>query len=221
MILTCPIISTVFDTGIDKVNTIIIENQKMLSAFLNSILLQINGYDGNIVLSNNNKELSFEKSIELLTQFFPFDINKKSLITKVLSSLEKRAISSVYYGDTMKILSDLELYMQNISDDLNYDYSFSKLSISALLKSSGFEFNENYDYLGEKILDYFNLVYEYEREKLFITVNLRSYLDDDEIFRFVDTVLKKKINLIMIDAFEHNFITNEKRLIIDKDLCKI
>ena len=65
------------------------------------------------------------------------------------------------------------------------------------------------------------LVTEFDRKKLYITINLRSYIDDIETEKFIDTVLNHSYNLIMIESYEHSRLPNEQRYIIDADLCEI
>lgn len=221
MKFTYPEIETVFETDCDKVNTLIIENQNLFTALQTDIYDQISGLDGKSVLSENDKLLNFGKSSEILVQFVPFRLNTKSLQTKVSSAFEKTAANEDYFAVTNKILGDIEAYLYNVSQNLNCDLNFPKVNISSLVKAVGFEFSEDYDSLGEKIIDYFELVTEFDRKKLFFTVNLRSYLNGKESELFLETVLKHGYNVIMFEAFEHKLLTNEKRVIIDSSLCEI
>ncbi|MBR6669871.1 MAG: type II-A CRISPR-associated protein Csn2 [Ruminococcus sp.] len=60
-----------------------------------------------------------------------------------------------------------------------------------------------------------------KQTKLFITVNLRSYLTKDQIEKLFESVLLKKINWICIESAEHERLKNEDVIIIDKDMCVI
>lgn len=216
-----PEISSVFDTQNNYVNTIIIENPLFLFRVISEINSQINGNDGVCVISNNNKELPFDKNVELLTQFIPFELNKKPLQSKLNSSLEKLSVQDDYYINTMELISKLENWLYQISQNLNCDLSFDRASVSSIIKAMSPSFKEDYDSLAEKIIDYFELIHEFDREKLFITLNLRDFIDDNDCRYFLDTIIKHQYNLIMIESHEHTHLDNEKRLIIDKDLCEI
>ena len=78
-----------------------------------------------------------------------------------------------------------------------------------------------YESLAEKILDYFELVEEYDKKKLFIMVNLRSYLSDEEMKMFMRDVLARKIQVLLIESSERSVLDEEKRYIVDADLCVI
>lgn len=58
-----PKINYVFDTDTDKINTLVIENQRLMFDLLTDIEQQLSGYDGKTVLSDNNKILSISKQL--------------------------------------------------------------------------------------------------------------------------------------------------------------
>lgn len=216
-----PEIGKVFDTDIGKINTLVIENQALLINLLSDIYGQIEGIDGKSVLSDNKGILPMSKFAELLTQFVPFELSKKTLISKISTLLEKKAVAEDMYLETVELLSSIERYLSKLSFDFNCNPIFQKISINSLIKASGFEINETYDSLGEKILDYFELVREFDHDKLFITFNLRSFLSDSETQLFIEDILKREIKLIMIESSERKLLSSENRLLIDSDLCEI
>ena len=65
------------------------------------------------------------------------------------------------------------------------------------------------------------LVTEFDRRKLYLTVNLRSYISDNEAYEFMKTVLNHGYNVIMLESSEHTHLDEELRYIIDADLCEI
>lgn len=82
-----PDIDIVIDTDEDYVNSIIIENPNIMSAMIQDINEQIIGNNGISVVSDNNKIMEISKSVEIITQFIPFEINKKSLMNKLVTKL--------------------------------------------------------------------------------------------------------------------------------------
>ncbi len=65
------------------------------------------------------------------------------------------------------------------------------------------------------------MVREFERDKLFFTVNLRSFLTDDQADCFFQSVVMHKFSVIMFENKDYPKSKWEKRLILDKDLCTI
>ena len=214
-------IEEVFNVCHEYINTIIIENQKLFSEICKDIYYQIEGNDGRTIVSIDNAPIDIEKNVELITQFIPFELNKKSLLNKVISRVEKMAIDPDYYEITMMELANIEKFILRITENMEGNLIYSKLSISNIIKSLGIEFEDYDTNLCEKIIDYMELVREYDHDKLFIFVNLRSYITDYECIRLYDTILRKQFHTIMIDNCEHDIYPMEKRIIVDKDNCVI
>lgn len=220
MKLVYPDIDHVFDTSISQVNILVIENQKLLKSFIEDLSKQVMGLDGNTVVSNNEKVLDFNKNVELIKDYFPFEINRKSLLNKITNKLVCQAIE-YDYENMMEVIGGLESFLNKQIVHLAGDLYFSKLDFESLLKASGLSINEEYTSLCEKLLEYMELVREYEKDKLFVYLNLRNYIDDNEIKSFFDTVLRHQYHVLMIEGSVHTQVDSEKCYIIDQDLCEI
>lgn len=221
MTFVYPEISNVFDMDNDFVNVLIIENQNLFSSLLIDLKTQLSGGSGFAVVSERNNILPTEKFLEVIDCFVPFELSKKALISKAEKLLEQYAVRNENYEQTMEMLSQIEQFLMDISFDLKCDFLFDKISLTSLIKSAGIRFNEDYDSLAEKVVDYFELVTELERKKLFVTINLRSYITDIEAQKFLDTVIQHDYNLIMIESSEHTRLNGENRYIVDSSLCEI
>lgn len=221
MKLVYPSINSVFDTENEKINKLVIENQSLLYEICADILGQIKGVEGKTVVSIDNKPVVISKKVELLSDFISFDINKRNLITKLNNAAERIAISPEYYETTMVELAELEKYLIRVINNMLGNISYSKLNVSSLIKSVGLQFSEEYDSLCEEIVDYMELVREYDQDKLFVIVNLRLFITDEECELFYDTVTRKNLHVIMIEGMQNTSLENENTYIVDKDLCEI
>ena len=65
------------------------------------------------------------------------------------------------------------------------------------------------------------LVREFDRDKLFIFVSLRSYFSPEKIADFFDTIISHEFKVLLVDQLSNEALPNEKRLTIDADLCEI
>lgn len=221
MKIILPHVDYVFECSDEKMCSIVIENQKLLYTIICDILRQVQGDDGETVLSENNQAIAMSKYAELITQFTPFEINHKNLFNKVVSEMQKIAVDELHYMKTQQIVSEWERYLIDLSTGMVGNLNFSKALADTLIKSAGIEFEDMYESLAEKILDYFELVEEYDKKKLFIMVNLRSYLSDEEMKMFMRDVLARKIQVLLIESSERSVLDEEKRYIVDADLCVI
>ena len=222
MKMVFPGINQVFDCeNGEEVWSLVIENQNLFYGILSDIRGQIEGIEGKVVLSEKNNLLSIAKTVELLIQFVSFEINQKQLISKVISKLGQIAVDEMHYGRTMELLGEIESYFTELAFELTGNIEFTKLGAEGLLKGAGVQFCDDYEQLGEKIIDYMELVSEYDREKLFIFVNLRSYISDAQMEEFLETALARGYQMLLLESCEHPLLPREKRYIVDADLCEI
>lgn len=216
-----PEIGKVFETDGSFINTLVIENQGLFCRLIEDVQSQVNGFEGRSVLSEDNKILPINKNLEVLSQFVPFEINRKNLISKICSAIETKAISDEYYGRTCELLNEIERYLMDITFDFSCDLNFEKINASALIKAAGVEVADDYESLGEKILDLMELVTEFDRRKFYVIINLRSYLSDEETALFMETALQHRFSILMIESGERPLLPQECRFLVDKDLCEI
>ena len=221
MKFTHPQIDRAFDTCCGKVNSIVVENQHFLSELLCDVASQLQGFDGQWIVSENETMLSFNRAVELLDVFVPFELNRKPLITKLCAVLERYAVLPEIYEKTGEIVTCINEYLDTLAFELPNDIVFTKVNIGSVIKGACPEFRDDYDSIGEKVIDYFELVRQLDRDKLFITLNLRSFIDDEEAERFMETVLNHGYHVIMLESSDRARLPSECRLVIDADLCEI
>ncbi|MDO4476229.1 MAG: type II-A CRISPR-associated protein Csn2 [Lachnospiraceae bacterium] len=215
-----PEIDHIFDTDTERIPVLVIENQELLLRLLSDVQSQIDGKDGRCVVSAGGKVLPFGKMVELHSQFVPFDINKKSILTKAVAEMEDIAVTD-HYEQVAEILTNMEKLLVELSFEMSGEIVSTKLSWTNLLKSVGMEFVEEYSTLAEKLLDYMELVQAYERQKLFIFVNLRSYVNDSDMEMLMETILKRRSHVLFIESHELRKLPCEQRYVVDIDLCEI
>ncbi len=216
-----PMIDKVFSTEESGINCIVIENKRFYSEVVDDIYQQTQGNKGKSVVSSDGTILDFSKNVDLSTSFFPFDINRKELLSKILASLEHRTQEPEIYEMTMRLLSDIERFFDDISDGISCDLTYSKLTISSLLKAAGIEIVDDGESLPERILNYMELVREFVGNKLFIMINLRSFVDDRLVESFFESVKMHKFDLLMFENTSYPVLRNELRFTVDEDLCCI
>lgn len=217
---THPELERVFDTESDAVPTLIVENRPFFVRLLSDLYQQTDGFSGQSVLSRNDTPIDFTKNAEIIENFVPFDINRKTLITKMISALEKAASSPEQTVPTGDLLQRIEEYLGGIAFDFPCDIIFPKLSISGLIKSAGPELRAEYETISEAVLDYMELVQTFDRERLFITVNMRCFVADEEMALFLSTAHSHGYHLLMLESHAYPLLPMESRTVVDDDLCE-
>ncbi len=206
----------------ELVYSLTVENNRAFVEIVNGLYDQIQGEDGEFVLSEYDMPVAISKHIELLTQFVPFDGNRKTLVTKLYNLLKKESMCGELYCDTQQIGTALVAYVEKLLDRVSLmTEPLIEPDLTTLFKAVDLKLGSIDGTIGEKLLDYFNACYELEGEKLFVTVNLKSYFDDKQLQDFVSSVVSHKIKLLMIENSFRTAVEGEKVIIIDKDLCEI
>lgn len=207
-----------FDDG--YINELVIENRNMFFNIVNSVLTQSDGGQGDWVLSIRDKPVEFSRYVDVTVQFAPFQINRKSLLTKLYATLEQKALLSENYKTTVELLDKLECYVLQLSEELPLEVDCQRLSIGSIIKAISPEIDEADKTHLEKIFSYMELVRELDRDRLFIMINMRSYFSDDEMEIFVESVCLHGFKVLLLEGYTQAKLKNTKRYIIDVDLCE-
>lgn len=197
-----------------------IENQKLFRNIVQELHAQINGQEGSIVFSVEDSIVKPQKEILIFEKFAPFEINTKEILNKISLALEKEAMNEKHYLQTMELLSQIERYFDTIND-MNYNITLRKLDFSSIIKAVSPVLTDDYDNPLEAMLDYMDYITEFLGNKLFVTVNLRSFFADEELAAMVETIRAKGFKLLLIESMERSRISGINTILIDSDLCQI
>lgn len=203
-----------------KAQTLVIEAPNFLRTFLQDLYDQINGIEGEMVLSEQDKQLAIGNWVEVMDSFLNFDMNKKHLLNKIIGQMERIAGSDAFFLKTSDILQRLEAYTSELAFSFDCDIVCGHCTVGGLLKGMGVTVRDEYEDPLERLIDYMELVREFERDKLFVYVNLRSFFSDAEIEGFLRTALDHGYRILLIDAQSHEKLSLESRITVDNDLCE-
>lgn len=207
-----------FDEG--YVNELVVENRKMFFDLVSTMISQAEGERGDCVLSIAEKPVEFSRYADITVQFAPFYINRKSLLTKLCSALEQRALLAEKYVKTGELLSEIERYILYLAEDFPFEIDCQKLTIGSIIKAVSPEIEETDKDTLEKIFSYMELVRELDRERLFIMINMRTYFSDEEMERFLESVCLHDFKVLLLESSSLSKLKNAKRYTVDADLCE-
>lgn len=207
-----------FDGG--YVNELVIENKKMFFDMVSNIMMQSDGVRGEWLLSISDKPVEFSRYADATVQFAPFQINRKSLLTKLYTALEQKALCAENYHETGELLGKTEKYIFQLAEDFPFEITCTKLAIGAIIKAISPEIEENEKDTLEKVFSYMELVRELDKDRLFVMVNMRTYFSDEEMERFVESVCLHDFKVLLLESVSLARLNNTKRYTIDSDLCE-
>lgn len=147
-------------------------------------------------------------------------MNKKHLRNIFIGQMERISGSDAFFLKTADILQRLEAYTSELAFSFDCDIVCGHCTVGGLLKGMGVTVRDEYEDPLERLIDYMELVREFERDKLFVYVNLRSFFSDAEIEGFLRTALDHGYRVLLVDAQSHEKLPLENRITVDNDLCE-
>lgn len=220
MILAHPQMDTVLDMNGSGICTLVVENPDFYRSLICDLYTQLHSDGGRWVLSENGKTLPISKWVELVDNCICFELNRKTLLNKIYTAMENTAVSEDYFLKTSELLSQLEAYMDDLAFELPCDIISEKCTVSGLIKGMGISLRDDYEDPLERLSDFMELVREFDRDKLFVLVGLRSFFGDDRVTAFLKTVLSHGFHVLLMDCVAHKKLPQETRVTIDNDLCE-
>lgn len=207
----------------NKVNVLVVENSRMLFRLINELQIQIEGEDGAFVLSENGELLNISKEIELITDVFSLNLNERTSLNRLLNSLAGYAQSAEMINKSRELQIVLNEYMSELTQNEDLPVSFAdEVNMQNLLKALGVEFESDYDNLCEKLLVYMRIMNRYFQKKVFVLVNLKTFVGEDELKDFYQNAFYEKLNLLLFENTERKSMDNaEEVTVIDEDMCEV
>ena len=158
--------------------------------------------------------------VELLDNCLQFNLNTKPLLNKIAAAMEQTAVSEDFFLKSADILQRLEQYMNELAFACDCDIVCERCTTAGVIKAMGIALRDEYEDPLERLVDYMELIREFDRDKLFVLVNLRSFFDDPAVERFLQTTLEHGYRVLLLDSVERKKLSIERRLTIDIDLCE-
>ena len=200
----------------------IIESPGLFSKYLQELYEQCERKEGKFVLSNNDKELDLSKCVEIIGNPFAVDIKNRKILGKLYAELDELSGKEQMFEKTMRLTATVHEYILDLEQETNYILQFdNELEISALLKALGVRYEVIEDSFFERIVRYIKIAADVLKTKLFVFVNIRSFLSDIQMMELVKEISYQDIKVLFIENQERDCLEGGFRYIIDKDGCEI
>lgn len=218
---------SVFDTPIvfeeNKINVLVIENRNFLVKTVLEMKSQMDdGVDGEYILSDDTGKTGF-KNTAVVTDIFSIDLNSRKNLTKLYAYLSELAYNESNYGQTMMMLNSVQNFVAELADVSDYSLSASEAGVQELMKVCDlkFVFDGEMSFLG-KLCEYLSVSSEFLKIRLFVFLNLRQFVSDEDLEEIYKYVAYNKINLLLVESTcPEKRLDCEKFKVIDKDLCEM
>ncbi|MBE5871495.1 MAG: type II-A CRISPR-associated protein Csn2 [Lachnospiraceae bacterium] len=205
----------------NAVSVLCMENPRMFSSAIHSLWNQINGMEGNWILSESEKMLNISKKIDCIFNPFSVDYNDRKVLNKLYQELLFAAQGEYYesFGvmnsEIINLLTQL-LQTQPYRLDIRLD-----LDIVGLLKLYEVKFETEDVDLLDKMITYIKIMHQVCGIEIFTFINLKSYLTEMEIVQLYKSAFYEKVYLWLVENRYSRTLSDENVVIFDKDLCII
>lgn len=198
-----------------------IENSKAYRDILSDLCNQIEGLEGEVIISEKERIIKISKEVELIFNPFSLDCNNKKVITRLHQEL-KDQMNENLIEETAKInqsiLEYLEKVIYQVPYALDYNVDFDAMN---LLKMYEVKVDNLAEDLLEKIVEYVKAMNRICNMRIFVFVGLKQYLTENELEQLYEFIFYEHIYLIILEPKFTKVLNGEKSCILDSDLCII
>ena len=204
--------------------TLVFENKKYYRENIIELINQHKCNEGSYILSNDNKEISFDKNSFIITDIFNIDINSKKVLLKIYSSLLKEIVDDI--SSYNELSTNIKAYFEKLIFNSSLEIEQGEeIDMCSLLKLGDFKIHVEQDDVLEKFVEFLKVLTELCGCKIIFVVGLHTVFTQDEIIEIYKEVCLNKINIINIEYQQFNNLSTKNYreivYIFDKDNCEI
>lgn len=203
-------------------NTLVIENTEHFANFLRTLIEVSNKGSEEIELIDDYKKIDISKTTDIIFDLFNIEANAAPILKKLYTELEEDLCSEDMYIKKL----EMESAVANIVDELTYRSRFSlksdEINYQNFFKALSVEFDYEKTSILDRLIEYIKVSSELLNKKLFIIVNLDSFLTEEDIVELSKFLCYNEIRVLALqNKITRQVRTCEHLRIIDQDLCEI
>ena len=198
-----------------------IENPKVLTSVVSQLYGMCNSGEGDFILSEDGKQLSIERTAEIIINPFQIDFNSRKIQSKLYSELLD---AEVFYSEDKALIQTLIIeYLDKLTQNVPYEMITNELDMDSmkLLKMFEVRIEPQCNSLLEKLVEYTKLLARLLKKGLLVFINISNYLGTEELNALFEICNYNKIKVLLIEHYELCLPFHVKTYIIDKDKCMI
>lgn len=220
MMLAHPLLQSPIEFRENIVPVLIVENGLLFRQLIADLLAQENGEPGEFALSDRSGLIEIAKAILLTVDpLFP-ELDGRRILTKI----QQMAVTAAEEqpAKTAECLAALNDYGAALTAAIPFNVTFSEMeSADDVVKALAFRVDTEGMPVPERLLEMMRLHRECFRKQLFVFVNLKAFLSEEEITLFYQSVFYEKLSVLLLESGQKEQVRPcEEVRIIDKDLCE-
>ena len=216
-----------FELGIDihfeenKVNVLVVENQKVFAEFLEKLMQNKETEKDEIILSEGESKLIVHKCMDMVYSPLLVDLNSKRILTRLYQEITE-IVNEEFSEEKEAINAGIITFLDNLLLKLPYPLTFNlDMDLVALFKQYDIRMELENVSLLERLVNYIHIEQMLCGTKVIVFINIKDYLDNEQLQELYKTAFYHKIHLLLIESKKKDVLSGEKYCIIDKDRCVI
>lgn len=200
---------------------LVCENSQRFLQYCTDFLSQQKGVDGEFIIQDGDETQSFKKIGNVVFDLFNISLNDKKIITGLYKQLSQ-IVDDNLQQEYIQLAGQIVTFLDSLAGDspiaVDYDLDFE---IADILKATKLKPCEDDCTFIEKVVDYLDATANFCGVKLFVLVNARGYMTDDEFSELLTHVSYSTYEVLFLERMQFNRVKNETIRIIDNDFCEI
>lgn len=218
-----------FENDIDfsknHINVLQIQNKKLFAKMVSSFNNMCKGLsvecDEVITLLEQDEIVDFTKNVLFVVDFLNFDFNQRRIQTVLYQYIDKIIkLEPEILSNINNLQDSIHIEFISIMEEFPFEILCKKdSSILDILKMYGIRIKANVDEkIIEKLFKLVELVQCLDLAKLIILVNVKQYLDSDEIVEFYKYCVYNNVKLLVLErGLEVSPLERERILFVDEN----
>lgn len=218
-----------FENDIDfaenHINVLQIQNKKLFAKIVSSFNNMCNGLsaesDETITLLEQDEIVNFTKNVLFVVDFLNFDFNQRRIQTVLYQYIDKLfKLEPEMLSNVNNLQDSIHIELMSIMEEFPFETLCKKdISILDILKMYGVRIKANAnEKIIEKLFKIVELVQCLDLAKLIIIVNVKQYLDSDELVEFYKYCVYNNVKLLLLErGSEVSLLERERILFVDEN----
>lgn len=206
----------------ETINVLVVEDEKRYFEICNELFRQCNGFDGDFVLSEKEKQLSFSKEVKFVSDYFGLSFKDKKAQNALIASVGK-TVDLKLLADFSELSSEVFCFLDKLNAESDFEIEYdADTTVQTLLKAYNVRWKEDDSAtVLEKLVSYINFCSALLNTKLFVFVGLKNFLTVEQLQKLYLEARLAEVNLLLLENIQRDKIENERTKVIDRDLCEI
>lgn len=203
------------------VNVLVVESPRVMAEIVEGLCNQCAGEDGDFVFSSSDQILKIPNLVEMVIDPIRLDFNNRKILNRLYNELEEVG-RDVFLEKEDLNRQNIQLIDSVVENARYHNISYKmELAWKDLFKIYDLKIAKEYDFLAEKLIEYLNILANLTEVLLLVLVNVRSFLEEEDLQNLYEQAFYQKMQLLLIEHQEVKNGLSEKTYIIDRDRCFI